>query len=54
MQSTTIVQSKSIGVTIRNVSSRPVMIKRGMSIAHVSPVEVVATVTKPQESSGQT
>ncbi len=54
VQATTIVQSKRIGVTVRNVSSRPVMIKRGMSIAHVFPVEVVATVSKPQESSGQT
>ncbi len=54
VQATTIVQSKRIGITVRNVSSRPVMIKRGMSIAHVFPVEVVATVSKPQESSGQT
>ncbi len=54
VQGTTIVQSKRIGVTVRNVSSRTVMIKRGMSIAHVFPVEVVATVSKPQESSGQT
>ncbi|GAA6094731.1 uncharacterized protein LOC114911105, partial [Tachysurus ichikawai] len=54
VQSTTVVQSKRIGVTIKNVSSRPVVIKRGMPIAHVFPVEVMSTVLKPKENSGPT
>lgn len=54
VQSATAVHSKRIGVTIRNVSSCPVTIKRGMPIAHVFPVDVVPTVSKPRESSGQT
>lgn len=54
VQSTTVVQSKRIGVTIRNVSTRPVMIKRGMPIAHVFPVDVLSTVSKLRENSGQT
>lgn len=53
VQSATAVHSKRIGVTIRNVSSCPVTIKRGMPIAHVFPVDVVPAVSKPRESSGQ-
>lgn len=54
VQPATAVHSKRLGVTVRNVSTRPVTLKRGMRIANVFPVDVVHSVSSSKESSAET